>query len=87
MVRAAFAGRQLSAPCAPRRLECMSPFTALETAKRLDAVSLEQVIAVYDKQLGATTGELAIVGDFDPEPTLTQIREILKDWKRRKVKG
>ncbi len=39
------------------------------------------MIALYQKQLGATVGELAIVGDFDPEPTLAQVREILKDWK------
>ena len=36
---------------------------------------------VYEKQLGATSGELAVVGDFEPEPTLAQIRSILKDWK------
>jgi zinc protease len=55
--------------------------TPEETEKRLAAVTLPQVVALYDKQLGATEGELAIVGDFDPEPTLAQIREILKDWK------
>jgi zinc protease len=55
--------------------------TAEESEKRLEAVKLEQVIAIYDKQLGATKGELGIVGDFDPEPTLAQVREILKDWK------
>src|SRR5262249_56604079 len=32
-------------------------------------------------QLGATVGEIAVVGDFDPEPTVVQLREILKDWK------
>jgi zinc protease len=26
-------------------------------------------------------GELAIVGDFDPEPTLALVKDILKDWK------
>src|SRR5262249_21583564 len=28
-----------------------------------------------------TSGELAVVGDFDPEATLAQVREILKGWK------
>jgi zinc protease len=55
--------------------------TPEENAKRLEAVTREQVMALYAKQLGATQGELAIVGDFDPEPTLAQVREILKDWK------
>jgi zinc protease len=55
--------------------------TAEENEKRLADVTLVQVIAVYEKQLGATQGELGIVGDFDPEPTLAQVREILKDWK------
>jgi zinc protease len=55
--------------------------TAEESAKRMEAVTLAQVIELYHKQLGATEGELAIVGDFDLEPTLAQVREILKDWK------
>jgi zinc protease len=33
------------------------------------------------KQVGAAEGELAVVGDFDPEPTLAAVREVLKDWK------
>jgi zinc protease len=55
--------------------------TAEENDRRLDAVSLGQIIALHQKQVGATTGELAIVGDFDPEPALAQVRAILKDWK------
>jgi zinc protease len=55
--------------------------TPEEEAKRLEAVTLDQVIALYQKQLGATSGELGIVGDFDPEAALVQVREILKDWK------
>jgi zinc protease len=55
--------------------------TPEENEKRLESVTLEQVMGVYQKQVGATHGELAIVGDFDPEPTLAQVRDILKDWK------
>ena len=52
-----------------------------ENLQRLDAVTLDQVMALYKNQLGATHGELAIVGDLDAEPALERIREILKDWK------
>jgi zinc protease len=55
--------------------------TPRESEKRMEAVTLAQVIALYEKQVGAVEGELGIVGDFDPEPTLAQMREILKDWK------
>jgi zinc protease len=55
--------------------------TPEESEKRLESLTLDQVLAVYEKQLGAAAGELGIVGDFDPEPTLAQVRSILKDWK------
>ncbi len=55
--------------------------TADERQKQLEAVTLDEVIAIYQKQLGATVGELAVVGDFDPEPAVAQVRDILKDWK------
>jgi zinc protease len=55
--------------------------TAEESEKRLEAVTRDQVIGLYEKQLGASTGELAIVGDFDSDATLGQVREILKGWK------
>ncbi len=55
--------------------------TTEESAQRLEAVTLEQVVGIYEKQLGATSVELAVVGDFDPQPTLAQIREILSEWK------
>jgi zinc protease len=55
--------------------------TVEESAQRQEAVTIEQIVALYEKQLGATQGELGIVGDFDPEPALAQVREILKGWK------
>jgi zinc protease len=55
--------------------------TAEENEKRLEDVTLDQFIGLYQKQLGATEGELAIVGDFDEDMTLAQIKEILKDWR------
>ena len=40
------------------------------------------MIALYQKQVGGdAVGELAIVGDFDADATLAQVRDILKDWK------
>src|SRR5205085_2440167 len=55
--------------------------TPEENEKRLEGLTLAQVIALYEQQLGAASGELAVVGDFDPEPTLDQVREVLKGWK------
>jgi zinc protease len=55
--------------------------TIEESLQRLESVTLAQVKRVYETQLGATDGELGIVGDFDVEPTLAAIKEILKDWK------
>jgi len=55
--------------------------TLEESLKRLDAVTLESVVDLYQKQLGATEGELAIVGDFDAEAALAQVRKILGGWK------
>jgi zinc protease len=55
--------------------------TPEETARRLEAATLDQVIALYEKQLGAAEGELAVVGDFDAGPTLAAVREALKGWK------
>jgi len=55
--------------------------TVEESAKRLEAVTLDQVKAIYEKQLGATSGEIGIVGDFDADATIPLIHDILKDWK------
>jgi zinc protease len=52
-----------------------------ERAQRLAAVTLEQVMAIYEKQVGATQGEVGIVGDFDIESAIAGLREILKEWK------
>jgi zinc protease len=43
-------------------------------------VTLEQVKALYDSQLGSAAGELAIVGAFEAEPVLAQIDGFLKGW-------
>jgi zinc protease len=52
-----------------------------ESIERAKAVTLEQVKKLYADYLGAAAGELAIVGDFDPEPTLSFLRPALAGWK------
>jgi zinc protease len=84
-------GRTEPATLAANRLNrALSPYppndvryvpTPEESAKRLEEVTLDDVIALYQKQVGATVGEIGIVGDFDPDTTLPQVLEILKDWK------
>ena len=51
-----------------------------EGIARLEAATLDDIKRVYS-QIGAEHGEFAIVGDFDPEPTLSEVGAILKDWK------
>jgi zinc protease len=55
--------------------------TVQESMERLAKVTLADVRKVYAEQLGATAGEVVVVGDFDPEPTTRQIADMLRDWK------
>ncbi|MBL8813208.1 MAG: insulinase family protein [Planctomycetaceae bacterium] len=55
--------------------------TMKESVEMAQAVTLDQVKDIYKKQLSAATGEIAIVGDFEPEAALSAIREVLHDWK------
>jgi zinc protease len=52
-----------------------------EEIARLKSVTIEQVRMLYEWHLGGQAGELVIVGDFEPEPALTKMGEILGDWK------
>ncbi|HJZ59350.1 MAG TPA: pitrilysin family protein [Gemmataceae bacterium] len=54
-----------------------------ENLARAEAVTLEQMKALYDTQLGAAKVELGVVGDFDPDTTLAQVKEILKGWESK----
>jgi zinc protease len=51
-----------------------------ETIEDMKSVSLDRIISVYKDQLSAKVGEVAIVGDFEPEVALKEIKEALKDW-------
>lgn len=55
--------------------------TMAETAEDATAVTLDQIKSIYQQQLSAATGEIAIVGDFEKESALSAIREVVRDWK------
>ena len=47
-------------------------------------MTIDQVRRLYREYLGATAGELTVIGDFNPEPTLKQLNEIFAGWKAEK---
>jgi zinc protease len=51
-----------------------------ESLDRLAKVKRDDVVKIYNEQIGATVGELAIVGDFDPDATKKQLEEIVAGW-------
>ncbi len=51
-----------------------------ERLERTQATNLAHVKRVYDDFLGAAAGELVMVGDFDTDEVLPQLREIIADW-------
>jgi zinc protease len=54
--------------------------TPQEQIERRRSVTIEQVRRLYEEFLGADDGELVIVGDFEPEPTLAAVAEMLSGW-------
>ena len=52
--------------------------TPEESAKRLEALTLADVVALYEKQLGAMSGEVGIVGDFEPDAAVAALRRAIK---------
>jgi zinc protease len=55
--------------------------TLEERATRLRELRLEDVKRCYDDFVGASNGELAVVGDFDPEEVVRLVNDLLGDWK------
>ena len=55
--------------------------TVKEEIEMVKAVSQAELKSLYEDLLGASHGELSIVGDFDPEATMTQMRSVLGGWK------
>ncbi len=57
--------------------------TVEETVDRVKHVTLEQIKALYETQIGGSHAELAVVGDFEPESTLRLVREMLAGWESK----
>jgi zinc protease len=57
--------------------------TVDESIERTKALTLEQVKKLYADFLGAGAGEMTVVGEFDPEPTLSLIRPALQGWRAK----
>ena len=55
--------------------------TYVESLARLANVKREDVVQIYNEQIGGSVGELAIVGDFDPEATVKELELIFAGWK------
>jgi zinc protease len=64
------------APEDPRYVPALS-----EDVERLKSVSIGQLRDVYSRLIGAGTGELTVVGDFDPQQVLPEVERLLNDWK------
>ena len=54
--------------------------TFAESKSRLTALTVANVREVYETQLSGTSGEVAIVGDFDPKAATMAIEAILEGW-------
>lgn len=51
-----------------------------ESKQMLESVTLDEVKALYKEQVSAAKGEIAIVGDFDPDQALEVLKPILSQW-------
>ncbi|MFM8253516.1 MAG: M16 family metallopeptidase [Planctomycetota bacterium] len=54
--------------------------TIAESVEQMKKLSVSEVKAVYDELLSAQTGELVVVGDFDPA-AVAKFEKSLADWK------
>jgi zinc protease len=55
--------------------------TPQEDIAAINALSLDDVTKFYKSFLGASAGELAVVGDFDPKTLSAQASELFGNWK------
>lgn len=55
--------------------------TAEESIARLKAADHAQVVRLHREFLGGATGELTIVGDFDPDAAVPLVKQALAGWK------
>ncbi len=54
--------------------------TIEEELEIVSSLSIAKVKKIYEEYLGAMSGELSIVGDFDPEQVLPVLETTLTDW-------
>ncbi len=54
-----------------------------ERLQRLAKVTRADLVKIYEEQIGATVGEIAIVGDFDPDTTVKLLESIFDGWKSK----
>ncbi len=54
-----------------------------ESIERMEKVTLEQIKYLYENQVGGAYAELAIVGDFEPEPTIEMVKKALAGWESK----
>ena len=57
--------------------------TLEETLDRAKHVTLDQIKALYETQIGGAHAELGVVGDFDLESTLQFVKEMLSGWESK----
>ena len=77
----ALATRALTRKLAPYPTDDVRALPTMEEAgARIKGVTLARVKALYDTQLGGQHGEIAVVGDFDPELVKKRLEEILAKW-------
>jgi zinc protease len=51
-----------------------------EDLERLDAVTVGKIRGLYESQVSANTGEFGIVGDFDADAVVGQLKQLLGGW-------
>jgi zinc protease len=54
--------------------------TMEERIQMTKSTTLEQIKEIYANQVSAMTGEISVVGDFDPASTMDALVNILKEW-------
>lgn len=59
--------------------------TIPEELELVKAVTQENIQELYDDFLGAEHGEISVVGDFDADTTLAQLKDLLANWKSKKA--
>ncbi|MCC7153999.1 MAG: insulinase family protein [Bryobacterales bacterium] len=52
-----------------------------EQIEEIKGLKVDQLKAFHDKFYGASSGEVTIIGDFDPEAAQKQLAELFNNWK------